>query len=403
MKAPINMPKLGMHMTDGTIVEWAVADSDEVAEGDVVVTIETDKVTEQLLAPSTGRVRIVVADGETVDVGTVLGYVAETGADLEDPPVPAAPSPRDVAAVEPPPVASAPPEGRRPSASPRARRLAAEQRIDLSAVLGTGPDGLVTEADVQAVADAPAVRSGAAGGGPMKSVRSREPLSAMRRAIARNLMENVQTTAQATSFFELDARSLATMREQPQPNGARVGISTVLVAAITRALVERPQLNSTLDGNEMVLWEEVNIGVAVATPTGGLVVPVVPDCASKSLLELESLIQDKVARARAGALGASDLSGGTFTYSNLGSLPGAERWRAATPILNGTESAILAVGRARDVVEAQDGQAVIVSKVPMSLTHDHRIHDGEAAITFMTALQAALDSMALAAIQGQEE
>ena len=228
------------------------------------------------------------------------------------------------------------------------------------------------------------------------------PLRGMRKRIARNVFESLHESAQVTSFYEIGAGGLVELRERARPEhdeGPKVGLSSLLVAAAAAALRAEPIVNSRIEGNSIVMPSQVNIGVAVALDEsfafgGGLIVPVVFDADAKSLPEIEVDLADKVDRARSRSLAPDELTGGTFTISNLGGLPGSSHWRGATPITTKGQSAILAVGRVRDAIVVGDDRMPTVGTVlPVSLTHDHRLIDGSVAGAFIDAMAHAFTTL----------
>jgi pyruvate dehydrogenase E2 component (dihydrolipoamide acetyltransferase) len=217
------------------------------------------------------------------------------------------------------------------------------------------------------------------------------PLKGIRKSIAANVMQSLRTTAQVTSFYEIDAEPLIALREALRSGApdVRVGYDAILVAAVAMVLPEHPLLQARITDDGIVLAASPNIGIAVALDEsfgfgGGLIVPVIHDADHKTIGEIAAELADKVTRARSKTLEPADVRGGTFTISNLGGLPGADHWRGATPIINGEQSAILAVGRMRDaVVVGPDRTPVVRPALALSLTHDHRLVDGAPAGAFI--------------------
>jgi pyruvate/2-oxoglutarate dehydrogenase complex dihydrolipoamide acyltransferase (E2) component len=224
------------------------------------------------------------------------------------------------------------------------------------------------------------------------------PLKGIRRAIATNVMQSLRTTAQVTSFYEIDAEPLVRLRDEfrARKSGAPVGYDALLVFAVAMVLPAHPLLQARVTDAGITLSRTPNIGIAVALDEsfgigGGLIVPVIRNAGKKTVDEIATELADKVARARSKTLEPGDVQGGTFTISNLGGLPGADHWRGATPIINGEQSAILAVGRIRDaVVVGPDRTPVVRPTLALSLTHDHRLVDGAPAGAFVDDLVDAL-------------
>lgn len=218
--------------------------------------------------------------------------------------------------------------------------------------------------------------------------QSTQPLTGIRKAIAANLITSLQTTAQVTSFYEVEAQPLMVTRAASADQQVPVGYDAVLAWACARALRAVPVVNARIVDGDIVYPAEVNVGVAVALDEsfgvgGGLIVPVIYNADTKSIPEIAAELAEKVERARSRRLGPTDVQRGTFTISNLGGLPGAAYWRGATPIINGSQGAILAVGRIRDAAVVVGGAVTVRPVVPLSLTHDHRLIDGAPAGAFI--------------------
>ncbi|WP_322798513.1 dihydrolipoamide acetyltransferase family protein [Thermoflexus sp.] len=426
MPVPVIMPKFEMAQESGKVLRWLKQEGDAVAKGEAILEVETDKVAMEVEAPASGTlVGIRVGPGEVVPIGQPIAFILLPGEVWTAAPTPSpAPSPGT------------------PRATPLAERLAQAHGVDLAAVLGTGPGGRVTKADVemylarQRMEDAPkgAVRAvpaarrlarelgvdlrevkGTGPGGriqsadvlraaeaipraaeaealPRPALRRRVPLTGMRRAIAERMLRSVREAPQFTVSVDVEmGRALAMVEDlsawAEREEGVRVTLTALLIRACAWALRRHPSLNATLEGEEILEWEEVNIGVAVAVPEG-LVVPVVPGADRKGLIEIARALEEKATRAREGRLRPEDLQGGTFTLSNLG-MYGVDRF---TAILNPPQAAILAVGRVakRPVVEEGD-RVEVRSMATFTLTADHRIVDGVQAARFLDDLRMALE------------
>ncbi len=226
-------------------------------------------------------------------------------------------------------------------------------------------------------------------GGPLEA--ELVPLTGIRRVIATNLPASLQSTAQVTSFFDVDATALVRARDQLRSRGDMVGYDAILVAAAARALRRVRIVNAHIADGQIVFPVHVNVGVAVALDEsfgigGALIVPVIFDADTKSAPQISADLAEKVARARAKRLGPTDVQRGTFTISNLGGLPGSGAWRGATPVINGNQGAILAVGRVRDAAVVIDGAVAVQPLLALALTHDHRLIDGAPAGAFIEEL-----------------
>jgi pyruvate/2-oxoglutarate dehydrogenase complex dihydrolipoamide acyltransferase (E2) component len=338
------LPDLGEGLTEGEIARWLVQEGEEVAEDDPLVEIQTDKTTVEIPSPAAGKVaRIMVGEGDVVPVGTVLVVIGEDGA-------------------EPPPPAQR--KETKVRATPLIRRLAQELGVELESIEGTGAQGRITEGDVR--------RSATSRGqapGPVPEGR-REPLRGVRRLIAEHMTRAHHevppvTWVEECDFGELDLRLL---------------LPTTLKACAL-SLQEFPELNARLEGDEIVLLDRYDLGIAVQTDQG-LVVPVVRDCESRSIEELDGEVRRLADDARSGALKPEELRGSTFTVSSAGKLAGLFQ----TPIVNHPEVAILSLGRIAERPVVRDGEIVSRPLGYVALTFDHRVVDGAQAAEFGLAV-----------------
>jgi pyruvate/2-oxoglutarate dehydrogenase complex dihydrolipoamide acyltransferase (E2) component len=337
------LPDLGEGLTEGEIARWLVQEGQEVAEDDPLVEIQTDKTTVEIPSPAAGKVaRIMVGVGDVVPVGTVLVVIGEDGA-------------------EPPPAQR---EDTKVRATPLVRRLAQELGVELESIAGTGPQGRITEEDVR--------RSATSGGqapGPVPEGR-REPLRGVRRLIAEHMTRAHRevppvTWVEECDFGELDLKLL---------------LPTTLKACAL-SLREFPELNARIEGDEIVLLERYDLGIAVQTDQG-LVVPVVRDCDSRSIEELDAEVRRLAEDASTGTLKPEELRGSTFTVTSAGKLAGLFQ----TPIVNHPEVAILSLGRIADRPVVRDGKIVSRPLGYVALTFDHRVVDGARAAEFGLAV-----------------
>jgi pyruvate dehydrogenase E2 component (dihydrolipoamide acetyltransferase) len=420
MAEEVIMPKLEMAQETGKLVEWLRKEGERVEKGEALFTIETDKVTVEIEAPASGILGGIRADvGEEIPVATVIAYILEEGEELPEGFVAI---PADVPQEEPSlePVL----------ASPVARRLAEEHGIDLGGISGTGTKGQITKADVEraveaATPEAPAgkVRATPAarrlarerginlaslqGSGPGGRIQEEDipevgpsiplageriPLEGMRKTIAERMMMSYQTTPHINFTVRVDMsgveRSRPSVNAEAQAKGFdRVTLTSFIVKAVAWALKRHPYLNSTLEGEEIHLLPEINIGVAVALEDG-LIVPVVHNADQVGLLEISNRVNDIVSRAHEGSLTPSDVAGGTFTISNLGPF-GIEQF---TAIINPPQTATLAVGALqREAIPDSLGQLGVKPMMRMTLSADHRVIDGAIAARFMMDLKDALE------------
>jgi len=419
----VPMPKLSMTMEEGELITWRKQEGDQVRAGEVICEVNSDKVEMEVESPADGTlVRYAAAEGDIVPVGAPIATLATEAEDLLGgllgPPdggagaAPAAEAPTStVERAGPPDTTTAP----APSAAgpkpvvPAARRRAAELGVDLAAVTGTGPDGLVRVADVEAAAApseaAPAQEAAAAERAlapvveaPVAAVGldgevEELPLSAMRRVVARRLVESMQSTPHFYLTISVDAEALvgfrAELNRQLQARGddLKVSVNDLVVKACAVLLRANPELNVSWGGDKLLQHRRVHVGIAVAVD-GGLIVPVIRDADQKSLTQVAREARELIGRARAGKLAAGELSGGTFTVSNLGMF-GIDQF---TAVINPPEAAILAVGAAvAEPVATAAGQVEVHQRMRLTLSIDHRALDGATGAGFLQQLKGVLE------------
>jgi pyruvate dehydrogenase E2 component (dihydrolipoamide acetyltransferase) len=418
---PVTMPKWGIEMTEGTITEWHVSPGQSVAKGDHLLDVETEKIVNSVEAPASGTVRRVLADvGGTEKVGALIAVFAEPDvADAEVDAFIAGFRPADTsfepdagaagataappAAPSPAPATAAPPAGSADAAgdggsrvSPIARRLAEKLGIDVTQIKGTGTHGRVSKEDVEAYAaalqagKANAVTVAATAPATSAAAPTRERMTSMRSTIARRLLESKQTIPHYRLAVDVELTALLARRAQLNAGGGpKVSINDLLVRAVAVALVRHPELNAQLQGEEIVRLPQADVCVAVASDNG-LITPVVRDAASKSAAQISAEVADLAERARGNRLTREEITGGTFTVSNLGMF-GADRFDA---IINPPQVAILAVGAAADRVVARDGQPAVRRMVTLTLSCDHRVVDGAMGAKFLATLRGLLETAA---------
>lgn len=390
---PLLMPQAGNTMEEGTVVAWNVKEGDQIAVGDVICEIETDKATMDFESPDAGRLaRIVAPLNEPVAVKNIIALLADSDADADAYLANQASGPasaRPVAAQTTSPPTENGAESQRPpapapvtatgrvKASPAARKLAAERGISLSAVsVGSGPGGRVLSSDLENLA--PHSTSALAGG------ETRRPLSKMRRAIGLNLQQSKQTVPHFYVRTSINADALlAFYRTNKQQ--AHCSLNDVIVLAVGRAIRDFPAVRSQIVGQEIVEYPHANIGIAVGIEDG-LVVPVVLKVDTLSLGQLAAATKQLVEQARMGRL--ENIGKGHFTISNLG-MYGIEEFSA---IINPPESGILAVSAAREAVIVEHGAMRVGHQMTLTLSADHRIVDGVVAARFMQRLRAILEN-----------
>lgn len=402
MAAYISIPKLGMATADVTLVEWKVKEGEWVEAHQVVMAVETEKIKSEVESSAAGFVHILVAQDSKVPIGRVVGLIAASKEELEalqkEPPKEISITPVEVAeapAVEAAPAeAAVPPEEKRERIpiSPVARRMAEEHAIDITKVTGTGPGGRIVKEDIEKAIEArekaPPVEVYEG-----KRVKATMPLRGMRKAIAEHMHRSLLVAAQLTYLGEIDMTEMMKLRNnlltQEKAIGVRITYTDLFVMVLARALRDHPIVNSSLIDNEIKIWEDINIGVAVALEEG-LIVPVVKDADKKSLVEINKVVGELVEKAREGKLGVDDVSGGTFTLTNLGAF--SATWGFATPVINQPQSAILGTGATTERAVVRDGQIVIRPIMTYSFTFDHRVIDGAPAERFMTRVRELLEN-----------
>lgn len=416
------LTQLGETMDEGTIASWHKQVGDRVEKGEPLCAVETDKAVLDVEAPTAGYlVKIAAPAGSTVPVLQVIGYLADQpGESLEA----AAPGPagNGAARTEPAAPAEAQPEpqttdpGPPLRVTPAARRVAREHGVDVAKLKGTGPGGRVVEKDVWAQIKAqetatrpPAVAAPSNGGraeapavapaptpasAPVPTQGDWElvPLTRMRRIIAENLSRSYREAVHVTLHCEVDMAEAAKLRAQllaewEPRHGIRVTFTDLIVKAVAKALAEHRPINASYAEDGIRIHRHVNVGVAMAIPTG-LVVPVVRDADGLALLEVAKTVRRFTEKARAGQINPDDLRGGTFTVTNMGTM-GID---AFTPIINGYEGAILGVGRIADKPAVHAGSLAVRPLMALSLSFDHRLVDGAGAAAFLGRVKQILEN-----------
>jgi pyruvate dehydrogenase E2 component (dihydrolipoamide acetyltransferase) len=375
MAVEVFLPKLGMMQTEGLLVKWLRDEGAQVAAGEAIAVVETDKADVELEAPADGRlVARSLAEGESAPVGTVIAYIAAPGETVTSPPPPVTSG----GAAE--PTAPLAEDGVRataagngdtdapvPKASPVARRLARELGVDLATVTATGPGGRVTEADVRAAANPLGVER------PQSRARQ---VTAKRTALAFSTIPHLylETTVDASALLEAV--------------GDGVTVTDLLVYVVARSLRAHPGLNATFDSGKVIELSRVDIGLAVDTPEG-LYVPVLPEADRLELAELSGRRAALVERARSGGLSTADLRDASFTITNLGVFDVDAAW----PVINAPAAAILATGRIRREPVAVGEEVVVRPRMRLVLAADHRAVDGAQGGRFLGDTKTALESL----------
>lgn len=389
MATTVIMPKLGLTMTEGTIEKWLKQEGDRVEKGEPLVEIITEKINFQYESPASGILRkILHHEGETVPVTTPIAIIAEEGeavAEVErvKPEVP----------VEVPLPAAVQRESKEPSkrifVSPIARKMAQEKGIDLSSIKGSGPMGRIIKMDVFKAAEK--------GVAPPTQRPSEKliPLKGIRRVIAKRMTESFQNIPHFYLSLEIDMTSCLVLHEQlreevERRTKLRLTLTDILVKVTASALKNHPIINSRIEGDQIHLIEEINIGVAIALEDG-LIVPVIHHADQKSLTEIASTLRDLIQKAKEAKLSLEDVGGGTFTLSNMGML-GIDKFNA---IINPPECSILGVGRTVEKPVFYGGEIKVRPMAWFSLSSDHRIVDGATAALFLNHIKKLIENPSL--------
>ncbi|PZQ64478.1 MAG: dihydrolipoamide succinyltransferase [Phenylobacterium zucineum] len=392
--ADIMTPALGESVTEATVARWAKKAGEAVRKDEILVELETDKVSLEVAAPADGVLAEITAEeGATVEPGAVLGKITEGAAAAAAPAAPKAeaakPAPAPVAA----PVAAPKAE---PVLAPSAQRIAAENKLNPAAIAGTGKDGRVTKGDALAALEARASTPAAAPSAPAapRAVHGREErvkMTRLRQTIARRLKEAQNNAAMLTTFNEVDMSEVMALRNQykdvfEKKHGVKLGFMSFFVKAVIHGLKQVPDVNAEIDGTDVIYKNHYDISVAVGTEKG-LVTPVVRDADEMSLAGIEKEIGNLGKKARDGQLSMDDLQGGTFTISN-GGIYGS---LMSTPILNPPQSGILGMHKIQERPMVVNGQIVIRPMMYLALSYDHRIVDGKGAVTFLVHVKEAIE------------
>ena len=369
------MPRLSLTMKEGTVIQWFKKEGDMVKKGEPLVEVLSEKATYEVEAPASGVLRKILApEGTDVPVAETLGIIAAPDEELpEIEAVAAAPRMEAEEAVAMPERKPVERIKERVIASPAAKRLAREHGIDLTQVRGTGPEGRIVEEDVRNLIEEVKV---------MPRVREVIPLTGIKKTAAERVSLSARTAPQSTITMEVDMSNAVKLREK-----VHVSYTDMLVRAVAKALAEYPIINSTLENEKIKIFADINVGVAVATDRG-LIVPVIYNADRKTLEEIASVLKKLVEKAKQGRLTKEELTGGTFTITNLG-MYGVDVF---TPIVNPPETAILGVGRVAEKPIAMEEQIVVRPVMLLSLTFDHRVVDGAPAAEFLQKVKQNLES-----------
>jgi pyruvate dehydrogenase E2 component (dihydrolipoamide acetyltransferase) len=368
MAVKIVMPRLSLTMKTGTVTHWYKKEGEKVEKGEPIVEVLSEKVTYDVEAPVSGILRKIFAEeGEEVPVNGLLAIVT-----MPDEPLPEIEERIEVIEEKPEKVTR-----ERILASPAAKRLAREYGIDLSQIVGTGPEGRIVEADVKRYIEEKLEY--------IPKVHEVIQLTGIRKVSAERVALSAKNVPHCTLSMEVDMSQASKLKESLE-----ISYTDIIVKAVALALKEHRIMNSTLEGDKIKVFEDINIGVATATPQG-LVVPVVKKADEKSLAEISSEIKRLTEKAREGKLEKQDVSGVTFTVTNLG-MYGVEVF---TPIINPPEAAILGVGKIVKKPVAEEDEVKIKPMMTLSLSFDHRIVDGAPAAEFLWKIKETLENPAV--------
>jgi len=416
MKAEIKVPAVGESITEATIGEWTKKSGEFVKRDEVILLLETDKASVEVVAPNDGVLTTTAKAGETVKIGAVVASIDTEGVATAGMAQPTkntdAPKAQPSAAA---PVGKAIATELQSHLSPATRRVVEERGLDPAQLKGTGKDGRLTKNDAVIAAPpqgglgatAAAFPAGKTSSGETKKTEipplpaakrttgqrgeRRVAMTTIRKRIAERLLQSHQQTATLTTFNEIDMTQVNALREKykdkyKEKYGVSLGFMGFFVKACVQALREVPEVNAFIDGQELIYHDYMNIGVAVGTEKG-LIVPVIRDADQLTVAEIEQTIRHYALKAREGKIGIDDLSGGTFTVSNggvYGSL-------MSTPILNPPQSGILGMHKTEDRPVVVNGQIVIRPMMYVALSYDHRIVDGKEAVTFLVRVKEGIE------------
>jgi pyruvate dehydrogenase E2 component (dihydrolipoamide acetyltransferase) len=375
---PINvlMPQIDHFMTQGTIVEWFKKDGEKVNKAEPIALVETQKVIVEVEAPTNGIFYKIHPVESTVNVGEPIALIAKSGEAVNINQKGIKPIMRN--------------ERRIVRASPLAKRLAKEYKIDLSQISGTGPEGLITKEDLLSYQQSVARTEG---DGEVSKVGEEEviPLVGWRKTMAERMAFSMRTMAHITTFAEVDMTELRNLRKELATSEVlikhKISYTAFIVKAVVRALITYPILNSSLKDDKIVVKKYFNIGVAVSRKSG-LIVIVLHNADQKSLIELSKTIENKADKARRNELLPRDVTGGTFTVTNVGMFGTVMN----TPIINPPESAILGVGTIQKKPVVINDKIVVRSMMFLCLTYDHRVIEGTPAIHFLQEVRRLLEN-----------
>jgi len=417
MTTDVKVPTLGESITEGTLAQWLKKPGDTVAADEPIASLETDKVTVEVPSPTAGTLsETLVNEGDTVEVGAVIARIGEGAAAVAPPAAQAAAATTNPAGAgetpqlktdEHAPVAE---DDHITTLSPAVRRAVLEHHVDPTTIQGTGKDGRLTKEDVIAAAkakdtaapvpqakappapqSAPAVATAPARTFSGERNEERVKMSRLRQTVAKRLKEAQNTAAMLTTFNDVDMSAVIEARSRykdlfEKKHGIRLGFMSFFIKAVALAARDVPAVNASIEGDEIVYHDYLDVSVAVSAPKG-LVVPVLRNAQALGFAEIEKRIADFGRRAKEGTLGIEDMQGGTFTISNggvFGSL-------LSTPIINPPQSAVLGMHRIEERPVVVNGQIVARPMMYLALSYDHRLVDGREAVTFLVRVKEAIE------------
>lgn len=415
MATEVKIPALGESISSGILATWHVKSGDYVEEGQAIFELETDKITSEGMAESSGVIELKAAEGDEVEVGSVIAVIDETAKkpsedqekeEQKDSEKEASESAGEELSGDDDAVSTksetsdagpsrSPSQGQHPAS---VRRIADESGIDPDTVDGTGKGGRVTKADMERVVrESKETEDGRSASETSTQPReetsrvSRKKMTPLRRTIAKRLVDAQQTTAMLTTFNEVDMSAVMDCRKKHQEafvkkHGVKLGFMSFFTKAVVHALKTYPAVNAQIDGEEIVTNHYYDIGIAVSTEKG-LMVPVVRDCDEKSFAGIEQDIIAYANKAKEGKISIEDLQGGVFTITN-GGIFGS---MLSTPILNAPQSGILGMHAIQERPVAVNGEVVVRPMMYLALSYDHRLVDGREAVGFLVAVKEALE------------
>jgi 2-oxoglutarate dehydrogenase E2 component (dihydrolipoamide succinyltransferase) len=392
MAIEVKIPPMGESITSGVLSKWHVADGTVVKKDQPLFELETDKITSEGTAEAAGKITFKVQAGTDVKIGQVVATIDESAAGAASAPAAATPAAATASAVE-----------KSAEQSPAVRRLAAETGVDPASVAGSGKGGRVTKGDMLAAGEKPAAAAPtpapAAAPAPKPAPapvaagerQTRTKMTKLRQTIASRLVSAQHEAAMLTTFNEVDMSAVMDLRKKYQDdfvkkNGVKLGFMSFFTKAVVHALREVPAVNARIDGDTIVQNHYYDVSMAVSTEKG-LMVPVIRNCDSLGMADIEKAIGEAAKKARDGKITLADLEGGVFTITN-GGIFGS---MLSTPILNAPQSAILGLHAINERPVALNGQVVIRPMMYLALSYDHRLVDGKEAVTFLVKVKQAIE------------